>query len=84
MTSVPTSLIDWKISTGLTTTTGFANSVLRQIRVVNNVGMSNLNLKEPLSNNTWCPIVTTVTPATLTMPTVPSLVFSYNPDTSAS
>lgn len=29
LVSVPTTLIDWKISTGLTTTSGFANSVLK-------------------------------------------------------
>jgi hypothetical protein len=34
LTAVTAPLIDWKISTGLTTTTGFANSVIKQIRVV--------------------------------------------------
>jgi len=84
LATVPTSLIDWKISTGLTTTSGFANSVVRQIRVVSNVGIQNLNLKEPLTNNTWCPIVTSVAPPTISMPTLQSLVFTYNPDTSES
>jgi hypothetical protein len=34
LTAVTATLINWKISTGLTTTTGFANNVIKQIRVV--------------------------------------------------
>jgi hypothetical protein len=87
MGAVTAPLIDWKISTGLTTTTGFANSVIKQIRVVQssaNFVVSNLNLKEPLTNNTWCPIMTNISPATITLPDIPNQLFTYNPDTVAS
>ncbi len=48
-------------------------------------GLNNLNLAETLTNNTWCPIVTTGGGApTITSPTIPNQVFQYNPDVSGS
>ena len=77
--------MDWKFS-GLTSTSGFANSVNRTMRSMGTItGLNNLNLGETLTNNTWCPIVTTGGGApTITCPTIPNQVFQYNPDVSGS
>ena len=65
--------MDWKQTT-LTTTTGFANSVIKQMRSLGTVtGIFNLNLGDPLMNNTWCPIVTSGGGApTVTAPSIDS------------
>ena len=72
--------MDWKTS-GLSSSTGFAKSVTRQMRATGAfAGVQNLNLGEPLANNTWCPIVTTGGGApTLTAPAIPNQMFEYNP-----
>jgi len=68
--------MDWKL-TGLTSTSGYANSVTRTMRSIGLIaGLNNLNLAEPLTNNTWCPIVTTGGGApTTTSPAIPDQVF---------
>jgi hypothetical protein len=68
--------MDWRI-TALTSTTGFANSVTRTMRSIGTItGLNNLNLAEPLTNNTWCPIVTTGGGApTITSPAIPNQIF---------
>lgn len=43
-------------------------------------GINNLNLAESLINNTWCPIVTTGGAPTITAPSIPNQMFTYNPD----
>ncbi|TNV75036.1 hypothetical protein FGO68_gene6423 [Halteria grandinella] len=46
-------------------------------------GLFVLNLKEPISNNTFCPIVTNPTPATVQGPVIPKTMLSYDPDASS-
>jgi len=65
--------MDWKL-TGLTSTSGFANSISKTMRSLGTItGLNNLNQVEALTNNTWCPIVTTGGGApTITSPTIPN------------
>ena len=68
--------MDWKL-TGLTSSSGFANSVVRTMKSLGSLtGLNNLNLGEPLTNNTWCPIVTSGGGApTITSPVIPNQLF---------
>jgi hypothetical protein len=77
--------MDWRLS-GLTSTSGYANSVIKTMRCMGTItGLNNLNLGEPLTNNTWCPIVTTGGGApTIASPVITNKVFTYNPDFSGS
>lgn len=45
-------------------------------------GLSFLNLKEPMMNNTWCPIVTSPLPApvSISAPVMTNSILTYNPD----
>lgn len=53
-------------------------------QVVLSGGLTNINLKEPLMNNTWCPIMSSPSPApvSLTAPVMVSNKLLYDPDIS--
>lgn len=43
-------------------------------------GITNLNLKEPMMNNTWCPIMSTPAPVTISPPILDNSLYTYDPD----
>ena len=73
--------MDWKWAS-LTSAQSFATSVTKVIKSMGSLsgGLYNINLAEPVTANTWCPIVTSVTPPTITSPVIPYQMFTYKPD----
>lgn len=72
------------ITTGYTSGPNFATSSGKSFKPMTlSGGLYNLNLKEPISNNTFCPIQSSPTPATVNSPTITPSLLNYDPDASS-
>ena len=80
MTLAVATNMNW-VTTGITSGPAFALSTGRSIKPFTlTVGVFTMNLKEPIMNNTWCPIVTNPSPANILPPVITTQMLLFNPD----
>ena len=72
--------MNW-VTTGITSGPAFGLSTGRSIKPFTLTGgVFTMNLKEPMVNNTWCPIVTNPSPANILPPVITTQMLLFNPD----